>query len=347
MKQVKISLAVFFIIRAMAMPALAAIKIAPPEEGVYHSAHPDFGLRDDFVTAESVIGFEALASKKIVWSYVSWHWADGIKFPSDACRALNGEGVTPLVGVMPWSSLKQGEPESVFTLGKILNGDFDEDIARCADEAHDLGFPIMMEFGPEVNGSWFPWNGAWNGRDEKSYGDAELPDGPERFRDAYRHVVEIFRRKGASDVTWVFHIAASGSPKETWNSASFYYPGDDWVDWIGASVYGVPDNKGEVASLSDIMKHLYPGLCALSESKPLAILEMGTAERPEKPVWIKGAFDAIGGGTYPRIKAVSWWNKINKPDGTRSTLEIDSSPKSLAAYREGVKNFETSAMWSE
>jgi hypothetical protein len=44
---------------------------------------------------------------------------------------------------------------------------------------------------------------------------------------------------------------------------------------------------------------------------------------------------------------VSWWNKVKRPDGTRSTLEIDSSPGSLEAYREGVKNLIRAALWEE
>jgi hypothetical protein len=159
--------------------------------------------------------------------------------------------------------------------------------------------------------------------------------------------VEIFRRQGAVDVTWVFHIAANGFPKENWNAARYYYPGDDFVDWIGASVYAVPGESGEVPSFASLMKHLYPGLCALSESKPLAILEMGIAECPGKPGWIADAFRMIGSGNYPRIRAVSWWNKTNRPDGTRSALEIDSSGESLESYRRGVRNLVGEAVWSD
>jgi hypothetical protein len=94
------------------------------------------------------------------------------------------------------------------------------------------------------------------------------------------------------------------------------------------------------------MKHLYPGMCALSETKPLAILELGAPERPGKAAWIADALGALSAGEYPRIKAVSWWNKTQKPDGTPSTLEIDSSPESLEAYREGVRDFVDEAVWS-
>jgi hypothetical protein len=347
MKFAKFFPVVFLLIfSALLSPAGASVKLSPADEGVYHAAHPDFGLRDDFATPDIIRDFESLSHKKIVWSYFSWHWENEIKFPSEMCRTLNDEGVIPLVGIMPWSTLKQGAPEPVYTLERLLNGDFDEDIAQCAEEAHDLGFPIMIEFGPEVNGSWFPWNGAWNGRDATGYGDRALPDGPERFRDAYRKIIGIFRKQGAMDVTWVFHIAASGSPKEAWNSASYYYPGDDWIDWIGASVYGrLGDDR--LTSFSDIMKRIYPGICALSATKPLAVLEMGVTDGDDKALWIKEAFAAINSGAYPRINAVSWWNKTHKQDGTRSTLEIDSSPESLKSYREGVKNFLAEAVWSE
>jgi hypothetical protein len=324
--------------------AAASLKLAPPEYSVYHSAHPDFGIKDDLVTSESVRGFESLARKKIVWAYLSWNWDGGIYFPSGACRLLNDEGIVPLVGIMPWSLLKQSAPEPVFTLDKILRGVFDEELSKCADEVRALGFPIMMEFGPEVNGSWFPWNGAWNGRDGDDYGEPGEPDGPERFRDAYRHIVEIFRRRGAEDVTWVFHVSSAGSPKEKWNAASRYYPGDEWIDWIGMSVYGRLD-AGRAISFGDIMERFYGCLCALSPSKPLALLELGVPEGNGKAAWITEAMDAAASGLYPRIKAVAWWNKLLRSDGTRSTLEIDSSESSLEAYREGVKNFVVDAVW--
>ena len=248
---------------------------------------------------------------------------------------------------MPWSSERQGEPEPIYTLERILSGDFDEALERCAEEARDLGFPIMIEFGPEANGSWFPWSGAWNGRGGDAYGDAAIPDGPERFRDSYRRIAGIFRRCGARDVTWVFHIAAAAAPREAWNAARHYYPGDDWVDWIGASVYGAQGERGEPRQFGDIMKHLYPGMCAISPSKPLAVLELGVAEYPGKPGWIRDALDAVAGGAYPRIKAVSWWNKTRKPSGVRSTLEINSSPESLEAYRDGVRGFVEEAVWRD
>ena len=316
-------------------PAVVKLSVS---DGIYHSAHPDFGVKDDLVSVQNVIDFERLSGKKIVWAYLSWNWGGRPVFPSETCRALHGAGVVPLVVMMPWSSPKQGAPEPLYTMEAIIEGRFDGLISRAADEARSLGFPIMIEFGPEANGSWFPWSGAWNGRDADEYGERGVPDGPERFRDAYRRIIGIFRTRGADDVTWVFHIAQRGAPPEAWNSASYYYPGDAWIDWIGASVYG----PGE--SFEKIMKRIYPGLCALSPSKPIALLEIG-ASGPGKTEWMRQAFAAINSGKYHRLKAVSWWNKLRRPDGTPSGLEIDSTPDSLSAYRDGVRGFAEEPVW--
>jgi hypothetical protein len=93
------------------------------------------------------------------------------------------------------------------------------------------------------------------------------------------------------------------------------------------------------------MKHIYPGMCALSGTKPLAVLELGVPEGPAKVGWITDTYASINSGKYPRIKAVAWWNKILRSDGTPSRLEIDSSPGSLAAYRAGVESFVEEAVW--
>lgn len=328
------------------LDASAEGKLLPPREGVYHAAHPDFGLRGDRVTRARVRAFVELAGRDIVWSFVAFHWDRGIVFPVEACRTLHKENVVPLVGIMPWSSLEQGKPEEVYTLSRIAAGEFDDDLARCARDVRSLGFPVMIEFGPEANGKWFPWSGFWNGGASDHSGERGVPDGPERFRDAYRHVVDLFRENGADNVTWVFHIASV--PGEAWNAASCYYPGDAWVDWIGASVYGRLRGDAPAKPFDDIMKKVYPGLAALSEKKPVALLEMGVSEAHppgDKADWMREALSSIASGRYPRLKAVGWWNKRLRADGSRSYLEIDSSPESLAAYRDGVARFVDRPLW--
>jgi len=59
-------------------------------------------------------------------------------------------------------------------------------------------------------------------------------------------------------------------------------------------------------------------------------------EIPEnkKSVWIKNAFVSLETHDYPRIKAISWWHE----NFDHSFLKINSSNKSLAAYKKAVNS---------
>lgn len=88
-----------------------------------------------------------------------------------------------------------------------------------------------------------------------NYGDSLIPDGPERVRDMWKHVHDIFDEYEVSNVTWFQHTAtAHGYPKSflgvawnemdyywltnaPWNKMSYYWPGKNYIDWIGSSVY--------------------------------------------------------------------------------------------------------------
>ncbi len=76
-------------------------------------------------------------------------------------------GSVPYIRLMLWSSPEQGREEKQFTLQRILNGEFDEDFRSWARAAAGFGSPVIAEFGTEVNGKWYPWNGWWNGQGEQ------------------------------------------------------------------------------------------------------------------------------------------------------------------------------------
>jgi len=64
---------------------------------------------------------------------------------------------------------KQYKKNRKFTLKRILKGKLYEDLRSWASDARDFGSPLIVEFGAEVNGEWFPWNGKWNGGVEKKF----------------------------------------------------------------------------------------------------------------------------------------------------------------------------------
>jgi len=319
------------------------VKVLPPPHGAYHAAYPNFGGTEDRVTKARMAAFESLAGKRIVWAYFSNNWINGIRFPKSAVESIWRSGRVPFVRMMPRSDFSGGGPDPVYTMQRIIDGDFDAALVRWAIAAGKTGRPLVVEFGTEVNGDWFPWNGRYNGGGTKNrYGDPTVPDGPERFRDAYRHIIDVFRAQKADDITWVFHVNAGSWPRTSWNKMAPYYPGHDYIDWIGVSVYGSQVPGDEWESFTDNLDDGYPELCAISPNKPLALLEFGVCEDPEsgdKAAWIRDALRSVRDGRYPRIRAVSYWHeRWENDDGSISNLRIDSSPEALEAYRKGISS---------
>lgn len=251
-----------------------SLKILPPHSGVYHCAFPDFGGTEDTVTLDRITSFENLVGKDLAWVTFADNWVEGIDFPVDEVDLIWNSGHVPYIKMMTFSSYEytEGGTDSIYDLASIAAGEFDDDLRQWADDAEASGIPMLVCLGVEVNGEWFPWNGKWNGGAQ---------DGPQNFINAYQHVVTLFREQGADNVSWVYHVNAGSFPDESWNSMSSYYPGDDYVDWIGISVYG-PQTRKEARSywetFTEIMDIYYPELAALSADKPLAVVEYGVTE---------------------------------------------------------------------
>ncbi len=320
----------------------------PTDNQIYHAAFPDFGGTEEVVTSNRISDFENLAGKKITWAYFSNNWiADkgGIQFPKNEVETINKHGEIPFIRMMPRSSFKQGVPDPIYTMDAFLSGEFDADIKQWATDAKNTNIPLLVEFGTEVNGEWFPWNAKWNGAESKDYGDPNLVDGMEKFRDVYMHIITICNEQGATNITWFYHIDAYNDPKEEWNTMKGYYPGDDYIDWIGISVYGaqslkdIEDNDNQSWSFENILDDSWDEITAISpQGKPIAILEWGIIDHPKtsKETWISDALKTITpeGNYYPHIKAISYWHE-NFDD---TNLRIDSSPEALDAYKKAINN---------
>ena len=259
-------------------PRFVGGKLVPDSGRIYHAAFPDLGGTEDKVSAKKIHAFEKLVNKDIAWVYFSNNWYQHISFPKGAVAAIEKLGKVPFVRMMARSNFDESVADPRYAMQKIIDGDFDAELYQWARDAAATGTPLLVEFGTEVNGSWFSWNGKYNGAGKTTgYGDANEADGAERFRDAYRHIIEICDESGADNITWFFHVDAYGEPQQAWNSIENYYPGDAYIDWLGVSVYGPQQANEEYQSFSEILSDVYPQLTALSQ-KPIAILEFAVTE---------------------------------------------------------------------
>lgn len=124
-----------------------------------------------------------------------------------------------------------------FSMQRVIDGEFDSEFTAWADAAAAHNGPLFVDLCPEMSGFQYSCNGIYNGGSRTDgFGDINEPDGPERFRAAWRHIVDLFRQRGADKVSWVFHVDSIDPDDymlelQPWNEMAKYYPGDDYVDW--------------------------------------------------------------------------------------------------------------------
>lgn len=313
-------------------------KLLPPDNYIYAGVFPDMGGTEDSVTAGRLEEYKKLSGHKPVWVYFSNNWFGRIKFPSKEVQLIKESGSIPYIRMLPRSNFGEGKQDPVYRINRFIEGIFDDELLNWARDAKKTGIPLLVEFAPEMNGNWFPWSGIFTGGGKKNkFGSDNEADGPERYKAAYRHIIDLFREEGVNNITWVYHPNALSDPQKSWNTLKSYYPGDDYIDWIGVSIYGSQKPGWEWTQFTDIFDGVYKELCEVSDTKPLTIVEFGVvedAERGNKANWLKAAFDSFVSGRYPRIQAISYWHsRWRNPDGTISNMRIDSSPDVLEVYR--------------
>lgn len=331
------------------LPAVAPSPVPPKnttQQLIMHAAFPDFGPTEDVVSVDRVREFEQLVGKEIAWAYFSDNWFDGIAFPQEEVDAIRRAGSVPFIRIMPRSNFyKQSDP--VYSFTALVEGEYDSDLRNWMRDAALVPGPLLVEFGTEMNGNWFPWSGyALGGRSTAEYGDPTLHDGPELFVDAYRHLVDIAREEGADNLVWFLHYNLLPAPIRPWNSYAAYYPGDEYVDWIGISVYGaqLPDSTATPASTL-FLRH-YDVLRAAAPQKPLAVLEFGSHGDATADDWMHDFFDTVEDSRYD-VSAIALWhsNWVNR-DGTKSHLRIDADSDALRVYRERVGTSRYTTTWT-
>jgi len=314
----------------------------PPAGKLYHGVYPggNSGEEDD-ITAKDVAAYEQTIGKKVAWVYFSHNWFRGRDFPEATAAWIRDGGAVPFIRLMLRSSVEKNHKENIFTLQAIADGAFDADLKLWGKAARRFGSPLLVEYGTECNGDWFPWNGRWNGGGQTNhFGTPTKPDGPERFVAAYRHIVQTIRSEGATNIVWVFHPDAHDSPNKAWNRFENYYPGDDVVDWIGVSAYGPQTPmETESESLRQMMDSAYARLGRLAPSKPVLVLEYGctAGNSVAKPAdWAQAALDDILANRWPRVIGFSWWNERWENDDNprhNTTMRVQDTVELANVFR--------------
>lgn len=275
--------------------------------GIWHSAMVDETGYEQ-VNQTAISKFDNNAGKKLALVVFSNEWYDGISFPSSMANIVKQNNAVPIIRMAPWQNNGQSLSDAgPYTMSNIAMGQQDTALKNWAKAAKTFGSPILVDFGYEPNNNEFPWS----------------KQGPAAYIAAYRHIVTIFRQQNANNVYFVYHPDMGSNP----DNMRQWYPGDQYVDWILASVYGEDANIGTLG----VLNNSYHNLTAISLSKPLGIEEWGIGSSTDT----KNTLNALAQNKFPRIRILSIWN-----EGPAGGIDrrIEQSPEMLNAYKTGIAN---------
>jgi hypothetical protein len=255
-------------------------------------------------TAESMA---AKTGRSLDVNHSYYRWDDRV--PSAEDRADVAAGRTPLISFKP--ATKGGQ---VLRWADVASGRYDARLREVAQGLKSLGKPVFFSFHHE------PEN-------DQAFGT------PAEYRAAWRHVAEILRQEGATNVVKTY-VTMGWKPE----LSEAYYPGNDVVDWVAGDPYNWAYSKSHFdapwRSFEAAAGKFYAW--AKGKGKPIMIAETGCVEDPRDPgrkaQWIREMGETLK-HKWPEIKAVCYFNN-NHDDGRGINGWHIESPQALAAMRE-------------
>ena len=249
-------------------------------------------------------------------------WAADNAFPVAEARALWSRGIMPHFTWEPWNASLGATDSGQIHLSDIIDGTWDNYIRTRAAEFAAVGAPIMVRFGHEFNGNWYPWGTANNTND------------PTLYLSAYRHVHDLVTAAGAINVQWVWAINNGSSPDESWNDPALAYPGSGYVDWVGIDGYNWGfgpswDTTGDHwTSFDSTFSSAYQRVRSIAPDKPVTIAEFASSEDGgDKAAWINDMNARLQSGNSPDLKLRTYFDQDKEEPWSAS-----SSTASLTAF---------------
>ena len=249
----------------------------------------------------------------VVNFYQAWEWDTPL--PVAELRAIAAGGARPEITWEPWDP-RVGSTQPEYSLAGIAGGAHDAYITSWARAAAAYGGPLLLRFGHEMNGGWYPWSPTANGGSAAAY------------LAAYRHVHDVFRDAGAGNVSWVWSPnIVQGMP----TALADVYPGPAYVDVIGVDGYNggtdVPD-MGGWRTPQQVFDPTLQELRLLAPGVPVILNETGSSEHGgDKAAWIAQLFAYLGS---TQVTGVVWFDYATQG---QADWRLATSSASLAAAR--------------
>lgn len=252
-------------------------------------------------------------------------WSKGVEQPEELFfNRLKVMDSIP--NVVPFIKLYTGDwrPGGPFMKADdILSGKEDGYFTRMAEYSKKFGKPFLLSINHEMNGDWFFFSELYKKNGQTTDWTAQ------KYIQVWRRIWKIFQDTGATNVAFAWCPGASGrklGKYDALNGYKAYYPGDEYVDWVGASFY------------NDVNHYALDNLAMTYSNKPLVLAEWGT--EPHRGVWyipkpypgdarhMEMTFDFCL-HRYPNMKALTYfyWGK---------NVDIERVPEQVGIYKKGI-----------
>ncbi|HEY2041359.1 MAG TPA: glycosyl hydrolase [Jatrophihabitans sp.] len=333
--------------RAQSIPIDAYVPPIPSAAAKSELVSPNskyFGVAQDGLPGDSVM-FDRLAKQTgKAPSSVEWFSGFDSNYPTDQVVQAWSRGSLPII---TWMSVAadpgSGHDSSEYTLTHVVSGDLDDYLYQYAGDVVRANLPVAIRFDHEMNNNAYPWSAG-------AYGNT-----PAKYIAAWRHIWNIFNKVGANtNAIWMWAPTRIDNLKPGATSGSGVgqttlaedYPGDGYVDWLGASIYlrQAKTGTGYDATFGKTIAALKK-----VSSKPIFLSETAAAQSDvstradltaEKSAWISNAL--AGFLADPRIVGFVWFNNrgIQTVDGEQvaNDWRFDSSAAALAAFKRGISD---------
>ena len=277
-------------------PPLKGHKVQPPEDGCLIGFFSEYaimmpGFRRNTDTTSFIDRYDnQLGKKPFILSLLGHHriFAD---FPTEDAVSTASRGVTPLI---------YAEVGSV-KLEDIASGKHDRGIKKFADGAVKFGeeyggFFVCTMREMNIGREYCP--GPWGGQ-------------PKTAKKVWKHMWQIFEDNGANQyATWVWEVYCPEIRGGRFvDNPEMYYPGDQYVDWIGLSAYSRSGFSSGAQSFGNLVHPTYSQMRRNHKEKPVMMAEFGKTEDKRQPKWIRNAYETMK--SWPGMKAAIYWDNMN------------------------------------
>lgn len=242
--------------------------------------------------------------------YVEWTRDLGrTVFVSVRARRVNG-------GLVTWRSIANAAP------GTSLH----REMVRWGQGLRSFGSPVYVTFHHEPDGETSRPNGT-----------------PHEFVQAWRAFHDVVEAQGATNVIWLWTLTAAAFSEVGSRGADAWYPGDSYVDHVGADGYNwFGCRSGRSGGQWRTFREIFDPARRWTEAHPgkrLFAPEWGSQEDPAKPdrksEWIADALMTLREPAWANWGGMLYFHSEDPPEQFANPCEwwVDSSLSSLRAFK--------------